>query len=58
VLDVRGESGAAYVPRETKMSIAIDHIASVVIAIAAADEARFADRLATSTFVLALVGEP
>ena len=57
VLDVRGESGAAYVPHEAK-TITIDHIASVVIAIAAADEARFADRLATSTFVLALVGEP
>ena len=57
VLDVRGESGAAYVARESKGGVAIDHIASVVIAVAAPDEARIADRLATSTFVLALVGD-
>jgi len=57
VLDVRGDSGAAYVPHEGKTPISIDHIASVVIAITAADEARIADRLATSTFVLALVGD-
>lgn len=57
VLDVRGESGAAYVPHESRTPISTDHIASVVIAIAAADEARIADRLATSTFVLALVGD-
>ncbi len=57
VLDVRGESGAAYVPRDAKMStVAADRIASVVIAIALVDEARLADRVATSTFVLALVG--
>jgi pilus assembly protein CpaB len=57
VLDVRGESGAAYVPRDAKMStVALDRIASVVIAIALVDEARLADRVATSTFVLALLG--
>ena len=56
VLDVRGEGGAPYVARETKNGLVADRIASVVIAIAAVDEARFADRLATSTFVLVLVG--
>ncbi len=58
VLDVRDESGGAYVPREAKTNAAItnERIGSVVIAIAAADEVRFADRIATSTFVLALVG--
>ena len=57
VLDVRGESGAAYVQRDAKTSAAVvDRIASVVIAIALVDEARFADRVATSTFVLALLG--
>lgn len=58
VLDVRDESGAAYIPRETKTNtvVANDRIGSVVIAIPAADEVRFADRIATSTFVLALVG--
>ncbi len=57
VLDVRGESGAAFVPRDARMSTAaVDRIASVVIAIALVDEARLADRVATSTFVLALLG--
>lgn len=57
VLDVRGESGAAYVQRDGRAStVAIDRIASVVIAIALIDEARLADRVATSTFVLALLG--
>ena len=57
VLDVRGESGAAYVARDAKTSaIALDRIASVVIAIPLLDEARLADRVATSTFVLALLG--
>jgi pilus assembly protein CpaB len=57
VLDVRGESGAAYVQRDTRTSaMAVDRIASVVIAIALVDEARLADRVATSTFVLALLG--
>lgn len=57
VLDVRGESGAAYVARDAKAaSMAVDRIASVVIAIPLLDEARLADRVATSTFVLALLG--
>jgi pilus assembly protein CpaB len=57
VLDVRGESGAAFVSREPRSGVAAtERVASVVIAIAAADEVRFADRIATSTFVLALVG--
>ena len=55
VLDVRGESGAAFVPRDPKAPLSADRIASVVIAIAAGDETRFADRIATSTFVLMLV---
>ena len=56
VLDVRGESGAPYAPREQKGTLALDRIASVVIAVRAIDEARIADRLSTSTFALALVG--
>ncbi|MEK7864080.1 MAG: RcpC/CpaB family pilus assembly protein [Chloroflexota bacterium] len=55
VLDVRGESGTALVARDPKAATGLaDRIASVVIAIAAVDEVRFADRIATSTFVLAL----
>jgi hypothetical protein len=56
VLDVRGESGAAFTPRDPKTAMSADRIASVVIAIAANDETRFADRIATSTFVLTLAG--
>jgi pilus assembly protein CpaB len=58
VLDVRDESGIAYIPREAKTNAATlnERIASVVIAIPAGDEVRFADRIATSTFVLTLVG--
>lgn len=57
VLDVRAESGAAYIGRDARAStVAVDRIASVVIAIALVDEARLADRVATSTFVLALLG--
>ena len=56
VLDVRGESGAALVPRDGKPTgIGAERIGSVVIAIPVADEVRFADRIVTSTFVLALV---
>ena len=54
VLDVRGESGAAYVAPTSRSTAAPDRIASVVIAIDPADEVRFADRIVTSTFVLAL----
>ncbi len=55
VLDVRGESGAALVQADPKAQAATgDRIASVVIAIPLDDELRFADRIATSTFVLTL----
>jgi Flp pilus assembly protein CpaB len=57
VLDVRGESGAAFTARDPKPSLSADRIASVVIAIVAGDEVRFADRIGTSTFVLALVAD-
>lgn len=53
VLDVRAESGAPYVARPHDAAFAVDRIGSVIIAIAPADEIRFADRIATSTFVLA-----
>jgi Flp pilus assembly protein CpaB len=53
VLDVRTESGAPYVPRAHDSAFAVDRIGSVIIAIAPTDEIRFADRIATSTFVLA-----
>jgi pilus assembly protein CpaB len=53
VLDVRAESGAPYVPRPRDAALAVDRIGSVIIAISPADEIRFADRIATSTFVLA-----
>ena len=53
VLDVRAESGAPYIPRPHDATFAVDRIGSVIIAIAPADEIRFADRIATSTFVLA-----
>ncbi len=57
VLDVRGESGAPYVQAEPRSgAVSAERIASVVIAISFIDEARFADRLGSSTFVLALVG--
>lgn len=55
VLDVRAESGAAFAERDPKQQAASgDRMASVVIAIPSEDEIRFADRIATSTFVLAL----
>lgn len=55
VLDVRGESGAAFVEHDAKSQAATgDRIASVVIAIPLDDEIRFADRIATSSFVLTL----
>lgn len=53
VLDVRTESGAPYIPRSQDVAFAVDRIGSVIIAITPADEVRFADRIATSTFVLA-----
>ena len=53
VLDVRAESGAPYAPRPRDAALAAERIGSVIIAISPADEIRFADRIATSTFVLA-----
>ena len=56
VLDVRAESGAPYVRHDDKAGLLTDRLSSVIIAITAADEARLADRLATSTFVIVLAG--
>jgi Flp pilus assembly protein CpaB len=53
VLDVRSESGAPYLSRRPDNVHTVDRIGSVIIAISPADEIRFADRIATSTFVLA-----
>jgi pilus assembly protein CpaB len=53
VLDVRSESGAPYLPRRQDGTSAAERIGSVIIAISPSDEIRFADRIATSTFVLA-----
>jgi Flp pilus assembly protein CpaB len=53
VLDVRTDSGAPYVPRPRDSTLAVDRIGSVIIAISPSDEIRFADRIATSSFVLA-----
>ena len=53
VLDVRSEVGTPYIPRRQVTTSAFDRIGSVIIAISPADEIRFADRIATSTFVLA-----
>lgn len=53
VLDVRSESGAPYAPGSRGTTVAVERIGSVVIAISPSDEIRFADRIATSTFVLA-----
>jgi pilus assembly protein CpaB len=52
VLDVRSESGAPYLSHRSDGALAIDRIGSVIIAISPSDEIRFADRIATSTFVL------
>lgn len=53
VLDVRTESGTPYAPQPREGAFAAERIGSVVIAISPSDEIRFADRIATSTFVLA-----
>ena len=58
VLDVRTETGAPYgalVPKGGITAVT-ERIGSVVIAIERADEVRFADRIATSTFILTLAG--
>jgi pilus assembly protein CpaB len=58
VLDVRTESGTAYgtIAARSALGPGADRIGSVVIAIDPADETRFADRIVTSTFVIALAG--
>jgi Flp pilus assembly protein CpaB len=58
VLDVRSDTGAPYVGAIAKnpSTYVTDRIGSIVIAIDPAEEIRFADRIATSTFVLAFVG--
>ncbi|HKY51317.1 MAG TPA: RcpC/CpaB family pilus assembly protein [Candidatus Limnocylindria bacterium] len=53
VLDVRTESGAPYGAGALENAFGAERIGSVIIAISPADEIRFADRIATSTFVLA-----
>lgn len=58
VLDVRSETGLPYgaaVSRGPSSSLG-ERIGSVVVAIDSIDEVRFADRIVTSTFVLALAG--
>lgn len=58
VLDVRSETGSPYGASAAKSpgSSLGERIGSVVVAIDSLDEVRFADRIATSTFVLALAG--
>ena len=56
VLDVRSETGSPYGAALSKSPVSTvgERIGSVVVAIDALDEVRFADRIATSMFVLAL----
>jgi Flp pilus assembly protein CpaB len=58
VLDVRSETGSPYVAAVPKGSLSGvgERMGSVVVAIDSLDEVRFADRIVTSTFVLALAG--
>jgi Flp pilus assembly protein CpaB len=58
VLDVRSETGSPFGPVAPKGTVLTlgERISSVVVAIDPLDEIRFADRIATSTFVLALAG--
>jgi pilus assembly protein CpaB len=58
VLDVRSETGTAYgaVSSKSPVASAAERIGSVVVAVDPLDEVRFADRIATSTFVLTLAG--
>ncbi len=58
VLDVRSETGSPYGAAVTKTSVSSvgERIGSVVVAIDSLDEVRFADRIVTSTFILALAG--
>jgi pilus assembly protein CpaB len=58
VLDVRSENGSPYgTPLSTSAASSLnERMGSVVVAIDPLDEMRFADRIATSMFVLALAG--
>lgn len=58
VLDVRSETGSPYGVATSKSPVSSlsERMGSVVVAIDPLDEVRFADRIATSTFVLALAG--
>lgn len=58
VLDVRSETGSPFGAVVSKATVATlgERIGSVVVAIDPLEEVRFADRIATSTFVLALAG--
>jgi Flp pilus assembly protein CpaB len=58
VLDVRSETGSPYGAATSKSPISSlgERIGSVVVAVDSLDEVRFADRIATSTFVLMLAG--
>jgi Flp pilus assembly protein CpaB len=58
VLDVRSETGSPYLAASSRSSTSSlgERIGSVVVAIDPLDEVRFADRIATSMFVLALAG--
>jgi hypothetical protein len=58
VLDVRSETGSPFGPVPAKGTVPSlgERIGSVVVAIDPLDEVRFADRIATSTFVLVLAG--
>jgi hypothetical protein len=58
VLDVRSETGSPYGVALAKTSVASmgERMGSVVVAIDPLDEVRFADRIATSMFVLTLAG--
>ncbi len=55
VLDVRSESGSPLVERDApSLGAPADRIGSVVLAVRASDALWFADRIATSTFVIVL----
>jgi Flp pilus assembly protein CpaB len=58
VLDVRSETGSPYgvSPAKSPVSSVGERMGSVVVAIDPLDEVRFADRIATSMFVLTLAG--
>jgi len=58
VLDVRSETGGPFGPGMSKGTVSSlgERIGSVIVAIDSQDEIRIADRIATSTFVLALAG--